>query len=285
LSDKTTDITALMTLLGDEDQSIVRSVRQKIMEMGEHVIPRLQEQYEKQPLSVKLRMKDIMARLKPVCLENEFRNLAPAPGEDSIDLQKALFTVARIGYPHLNKEIYLEEIQQIVDRISSKLERWETIDDHTAVETVNTVIFEKYKFRGNETNFYDPDNSFINRVLHRRLGSPLLLSCLVLLIARRLDLPYQPVTMPAHCIISYIGKKRKIFIDPFHSGQLLTRDDCIEFLNSAGFGFVDEYLAPVSNKKLLKRLLKNLLNCYHRLHNSSRIEELRGYLAITERLC
>lgn len=274
-----------MTLLGDEDQSVVESARQRIMEIGRSVLPELKKQYENQPLPVKLRMKDLISQLQPGSLENKFRNLAPDSDEDSIDLETALFTVARIGYPHLNKEVYLGKIRELVNRVNSRLERWETVDDHTAVETVNEVIFEEYEFHGNEANFYDPDNSFINRVLQQRKGSPLLLSCLVLLIARRLELPYQPVTMPAHCILAYSGQKRRIFIDPFHSGQLLTRDDCIEFLNSAGFGFVEEYLAPVSNQKLLTRVLKNLLNSYHRLHNNSRIEELRGYLAIANRLC
>ncbi len=285
MNNEPAEIQALMTLLGDEDQNVVQSVRRRIMEMGTPVLPELKQQYEKQPLPVKLRMKDIMAQLKPVCLENKFRDLAPGGDEGSIDLLEALFTVARVGYPHLEKEIYLEKFNNIVNDIETRLERWETVDDHTAVETVNSVIFEKYEFRGNETNFYDPDNCFINRVLNRRLGSPLLLSCIVLLVARRLNLPYQPVAMPAHSIVAYSGKKRRIFIDPFHSGQILTRNDCIEFLNSAGFGFVEEYLAPVSNKRLLTRLIKNLLNCYHRLHNNSRIEELRGYLAIAERLC
>ncbi|MGM0381802.1 MAG: transglutaminase family protein [bacterium] len=285
MNDKQTDISALMTLLGDEDQEVVQSVRNRIMEMGAPILPELKEQYEKQPLPVKLKMKDIMARLKPVCLENDFRALFSGTKDENLDLQEALFTVSRIGYPHLDKEIYIEKLEEIISRVESKLQRWETVDDHTAVEAVNEVLFEEYDFQGNESNFYDPDNSFFNRVLQRKMGSPLLLSCLILLIARRLDLPYQPVAMPAHCIVAYSGKKRRIFIDPFHSGQLLTRDDCIEFLNSAGFGFVEEYLAPVSDRKLLSRVLKNLLNSYHRSHNNSRIEELRGYLAIVERFC
>ncbi len=280
-----TELAPLLTLLGDDDQTVVESVRRHIIEMGTSVLPELKNQYEKQSLPVKLRMKDIMSRLKPVSLEQDFRNLAPVDGEDSIDLQQALFTVARVGYPHLDEQIYREKLDKITTDVKMRLERWQSVDDHTTVETINSVIFEEYEFRGNETDFYDPDNCFINRVLQRRRGSPLLLSCLVLLVARRLDLPFQPVAMPAHSVVAYEGENRRVFIDPFHSGQILTKNDCVEFLNSAGFGFVDEYLAPVSNKKLLKRLLKNLLNCYHRLHNSSRIEELRGYLAITERLC
>lgn len=53
---------------------------------------------------------------------------------------------------------------------------------------LNRVIFHEFGFRGDMESFYDPDNSFLSRVIARRKGIPLTLSILYLLVGQRCNL-------------------------------------------------------------------------------------------------
>ncbi|CAB1061557.1 hypothetical protein D1BOALGB6SA_6332 [Olavius sp. associated proteobacterium Delta 1] len=45
------------------------------------------------------------------------------------------------------------------------------------IDRMNYILFEREKFRGNRENYYNPDNSFLNRVLDEKTGIPM--SCLL----------------------------------------------------------------------------------------------------------
>src|SRR5688572_32248340 len=51
------------------------------------------------------------------------------------------------------------------------------------------VIFEMAGFKGNDAQYYDPENSLINRVMDRRIGIPITIAIIYLEVARRLDEP------------------------------------------------------------------------------------------------
>ncbi|MFP4687700.1 MAG: transglutaminase family protein, partial [bacterium] len=243
-------ISALLTLLGDEDRYIAQTAEQKLLEIGPAAIPELRSRYEGQPLTTKVRLRDIINQLQPSDLVDDFRCLGSEENQHSLDLEKALFTIAQMGYPQLQTEIYQQRLDSLACSIGEEISRWQVIDEHTVVETVVEIIFRKTGFRGDIKDYYNPQNCFINRVLERKTGSPILLTALVLLVARRLGLPFRAIGMPAHCILSYPRDSEHIFIDPFYGGKILTRQDCYEFLTSAGFGFVDEYLEPITDKEL-----------------------------------
>src|SRR6266436_6216329 len=59
----------------------------------------------------------------------------------------------------------------------------------STIQVCNHYLFRTLGFRGNRQDYYDPDNSHLNRVLDRRIGIPISLSVLYLLLARRLRIP------------------------------------------------------------------------------------------------
>lgn len=274
-------IQALLTLLDDEDESIAEKAHKKLRDMGSEVIPELESHLEEQPLNVKIRARDIMNQMQDRDLEDEFREI-PSNEHGNVDLEAGLFTIAKIEYPSLHPKPYLNELDQIAERVDESLGRWEARDDHTTVEIVNNVFFDQLGFHGNPDNYYDPKNSFINQVIQRRTGIPISLSAVVLLVANRLGLPFRGVGMPAHFILSYEGEKERIFIDPFNEGKKLGKKKCVEFLSRTGFGYVEEYLDPVTTTDILLRFLRNLINVYSKVQMPDRIRELRRYMAIAK---
>ena len=100
--------------------------------------------------------------------------------------------------------------------------------------TINNYLFDELGFSGDEENYYDPQNSYLNRVVDRRKGNPINLSLLYLLLARRLKLPVAGIGLPGHFICRYQSTSDEIYIDAFHDGKFLTKADCIWVNISSG---------------------------------------------------
>ena len=86
----------------------------------------------------------------------------------------------------------------------------------------NEYLFGDLGFRGNEIDYNDPRNSCLNYVLDRRTGIPIALSVVYIEVARRLGQPVSGVGLPGHFIVEYNDGEFATYIDPFHSGKLLT---------------------------------------------------------------
>jgi regulator of sirC expression with transglutaminase-like and TPR domain len=74
-------------------------------------------------------------------------------------------------------------------------------------------VFEELGFRGNTENYYDPENSYLTRVLETRRGIPVSLSVLCLLLARRVQFPLSGVNLPGHFILKYQSAGYVMYMD------------------------------------------------------------------------
>ena len=68
-----------------------------------------------------------------------------------------------------------------------------------------------------------------------------------------------------HGEVEYNDGEFATYIDPFHSGRLLTEDDCLRLARDrTGSGADSTALAPVSTRYILVRILNNLRAAYFR---------------------
>jgi regulator of sirC expression with transglutaminase-like and TPR domain len=86
------------------------------------------------------------------------------------------------------------------------------------------------------------------------------------------------VGLPGHFVCRYQTAASEIYIDAFNGGRLLTRADCIQHLNRFNFSVRDEYLSPVSPRRMLMRMLNNLLQVHQQRGDGEETERIRGYL-------
>jgi len=125
-------------------------------------------------------------------------------------------------------------------------------------EALARHLFTDLGFAGNEVDYADPRNSYLDEVLRRRLGIPITLSVLMLDIGRRRGLTLEGVGMPGHFLVR---ADDGAFYDPFHGGLRLDEDGC-RLIFEATLGaasFLAEYLAPVGPRTILARVLANLV--------------------------
>ncbi|MEO0852401.1 MAG: tetratricopeptide repeat protein [Cyanobacteria bacterium J06648_11] len=180
-----------------------------------------------------------------------------------IDLAKATLYIAQEEYPELDVEMYLAQLDAMAEAIAPRIpaERYPL----RVIQSINAYLYEELGFSGNEDEYYNPRNSFLNDVLDRRTGIPISLSLVYLEIARRLKFPMVGIGMPAHFIIRPDFEGAAIFVDAFHGGKILFEDDCRELLSKL-YGQPVELqpsaLAPIDAPHFLARVLTNLKVIY-----------------------
>lgn len=269
-------IRALIRLLSDEDEKIVQTISDKLIDIGPSAVPLLQEAELEQPEMAE-RIASVLEEIRGGKLEDELIQLASIPDEH-MDLEQGAFLIARYAYPSLDVSVYtrlLDEMaQEVQDRIGPRASGEET------VKTLNRYLFTEQGFKGNTKNYYEVENSYLNRVIDRRTGIPISLSVVYLSIGRRLRLPVYGIGMPGHFLVKYESDRYRIFVDCFNGGALLTEKNCQRFLTEAGYGFDEKYLQQSPVRAILSRMTKNLLAIYAKLDDPLRKTRLTRFLEI-----
>jgi regulator of sirC expression with transglutaminase-like and TPR domain len=207
----------------------------------------------------------------------EFVRLAQSPDHE-IDLAKAALLIAATEYPGLDIGYQLDLIDSLAAAASRRFGT-----DRKSLSCINTLseyLFDEVGFRGNQENYHDPRNSFLNEVLSRRLGIPITLSLICIEVGKRLDIPLIGIGMPGHFLIRHRDAE-DLFIDPFYGGILLSEEECAQRLweiTRNSLHWSPRFLSPVSNREFIARMLRNLKGVYLEQPDYSRA------LAIIDRL-
>ena len=198
-----------------------------------------------------------------------FREMVSRPPEQ-MDLAAAALLIALDEYPELNVSDYLERIDLLAERTSAQLRSDAVERPMEAIESINYQLFEIEGFRGNQEDYYDPRNSFLNDVLDRRTGIPITLSVLYMEVGRRIGLKVEGVGMPGHFIVKCRHNSEEIFIDAFEQGEILLEEGCerkLTQLHGKDFQFNRSCLDAVNHSQILARMLHNLKAIYWNQQN------------------
>jgi regulator of sirC expression with transglutaminase-like and TPR domain len=267
---------ALISLLADEDPAIYEAIKQALLSYGIEAAGWLRPKLSHPDPLVRRRALEIVSYLDCVEADNEFLGFCMSQPED-LDLEKGAWMLARTQYPAINVEAYHALLDSYADELRDRMIKASGSTD-SRLATINEYLFEILGFRGNERDYYDPDNSYLNRVVDRRLGNPICLCLVYLLITRRLCLPITGIGMPGHFICRFQSSVTEIYIDVFFRGKLLTKAECIKYLVQAGHGYLDGYLAPVTPRRILLRICANLHQIYVDLNSAKDIARMQRYI-------
>lgn len=209
-----------------------------------------------------------------------FRAIARLP-DDQINLAEAALVIAWEDQGVSNLQRSLQAIDAIAAVAQERIAR--QTGSRAIVMTLNAYLFEELGFRGNHWDYSDPGNSFLDQVIARRTGLPILLSVLYLEIGRRLRLPVVGLGLPGHFLVRYIDPRAgDLYIDPFNRGRLWSLAECerqiASFSGTADPALVRQMMAPPSPRSILTRILRNLKNAYLQR------EQFEQALAVVERI-
>ena len=285
------ELSALINLLDDPDKDVFQQVREKLLSIGDKVIPVLENVWEQSfDTSMQIRIEEIIHHI-------QFNSTVHALKEWALSEEQNLFTgsllIAKYQYPDLNEQKLKKYIQQI--RQDVWLELNEKLTALEQVKIINHILFEVHNFSGNTKNYHAPQNSYINNVLESKKGNPLSLSLIYLIIAQDLKIPIYGVNLPEHFVLCYkdvhqlmtVKTKRDaemieegilFYINPFSRGAVFGKKQLEIYLKKMNLEPQPQFYQPCNNLEMIKRLLRNLIFSYKKSGYAEKQGEIQKLL-------
>lgn len=280
-----TSVQALIRLMDDPDEHVFSHVKQQLSTIGSSAIPMLENSWESENLGVLFQQR-VENLIKEIQYDVTRSALEEWIASDEKDLLKGALIIAKYQYPNLDEVKLNAIISEIKNAIWLELSPFSTA--YEKVKIFNKILFERFRFRGNSSNYHSPLNSYINTVFELKLGNPLSLSIVYSVLAQQLDIPIYGVNLPSHFVVAYmdelninplIGNENiygvLFYIDAFNGGKIIREVDIREFLNQAKLPVTRSSFEPCSNSIILQRMLANLINAYKQLNKPEKVQELQ----------
>lgn len=182
--------------------------------------------------------------------------------DDSIPLFEAALAIAQDVDPQLD----LAATQAEVDLLAAKLQRRLPSDASSVqkLRLLNHFFYRELGFAGNVNDYYDPDNSYLHRVISTRRGIPISLAVLYMELAQQIGLNVKGISFPGHFLMKLSVQSGDIVLDPFN-GASLSREELEERLEPyfeqqsyPGAIPLSYYLHAAHPREILVRMLRNL---------------------------
>jgi regulator of sirC expression with transglutaminase-like and TPR domain len=183
---------------------------------------------------------------------------------DAIPLDEAALAIAAEEYPGLDPAPTLARLDALAAEVGRQV--GDLRPPLRVLQAMRNVLRAE-GYAGNEKEYYDPRNSFLNEVMERKLGIPISLSIVTIEVARRLGVHLQGVGFPGHFLVKcpvQPGLPSEVFIDAFNGWELLGSEECTARFRAVLHGrpFDRTLLDPVDSRHILTRLLHNLKRIY-----------------------
>ncbi|HAF28007.1 MAG TPA: hypothetical protein DCG75_03070 [Bacteroidales bacterium] len=278
-------IKALLQLLDDPNDEIYQHVSSNILKQGEDIIPELEKVWEKSLNAIlQERIENLIQEIQFTSTQNQLKEWKDS---GAVDLLKAAYLISKYQYPDLKYNDILESFNKI------KKDAWLEINNNlTALEKtriLNHILYQLHEFSGNSSNFFAPQNSYINHVFETKKGNPITLGILYIALAQDLNIPIYGVSMPRNFILAYLDEFNiqdpfetdvLFYINPYNNGKVLGAREIEYFLKQQKIEPQDSYYNPCSNIEIIKKLILNLIYSYEKLGYPEKVSDMKNLFNI-----
>ena len=193
-------------------------------------------------------------------------NALAALGDDELPLLDTALLIARDEYPDLDAAGYAAQVDTYADALRPQLQR--DLDLPARLTAINRYLFEEVGFAGNNVQYDDPRNSYLNEVVDRKLGIPISLAVIQIEVTRRLGLPLDGISFPGHFLVRLPVDDGILVLDPYNKGRPVSAEELRERASPHLGGQPPDdqqllqILAPATHRMILMRMLRNLKGLY-----------------------
>lgn len=289
---KKNEIEALINLLDDSDEEVVRHVTEKLLSLGKDIIPLLDDipfndlnnvQHE--------RLEEIKHQIHYDEVETGLEGWVKSGAKD---LLEGFILASRFRYPYLD----INNINNLLDKI--KLDVWLELNSRLTplekIRKINYIFYRIYGFKGDIQDYHSPDNSFINKVLDNRRGNPISLAIVYSIICQKLGIPVFGVNLPQHFILAYKDDRKYpredtlkgheyldpsksgdvlFYVNAFNQGTIFSKWNIDQFLKQLKIQPLEMYYEPCSNVDIIMRVFRNLNFSYEKIKDENRANETK----------
>ncbi len=161
-----------------------------------------------------------------------------------------------------------EELPRQLDALAEKAVReGGTYDPHKLAEFLFGGRGEETRLRGNTKEYYAAHNSNLLWVLANGQGNPISLSCIYMLLGRRLGMRIEGCNFPGHFLARVRHESKVWLVDCFNRGRFMLSEDVAKHHPAANPSMEDVIRDPAPVEAILARVLRNLDEAFEREGN------------------
>jgi regulator of sirC expression with transglutaminase-like and TPR domain len=266
---------AIIRLLKDNDPDTVDLTKQQLVQGGAEAIADLRDLLSADDQQVTLHVQEMLREIE---IRHAKEALEEICGRISslVELEQACWYLAQIFQPGVDIESY----QKTIDSWSRELrDRLSPCDSDTSRAIAMAQFFGKdLGFRGNEDDYYNARNSLLPCVMDSRLGIPISLSLLYMIVGRGASFAVEGINLPGHFVVRH----GVVLLDPFHEGRILTTSDCAQILSYQNRTLHQDHLETAPPKLILIRMLANLLYIFQHEQNGPLYKMITQWIHLLE---
>lgn len=272
---------ALIRLLSDNDPETVRLVKQQLFSMAEdnpHCLDGLSRVDDE---DVSRHAREIINELEGQNAVRDFELLCHLSGEN-FAVEQSAWMLARAVEPEKCTAAFEEQINDWGKEFLIRVPR--ASDSRERVLLLTEFLSNELGFRGNSSCYYCEENSLLPHVVSSRVGIPISLALVYMMVGSRAGMRIEGINLPGHFIARHSG----VFFDPFHAGRILSVPDVKQLLVRQNIEFKESHLLPATPRQFLLRMLANLLYVYDLDEKDEKRDLVKGwmdaisYCAVTE---
>lgn len=260
---------ALLALLGDESPIVWDAVRRELSSEGGRVLRALRRRMHSSDARARAHARTLVDSIER---QRVVRRLVRYVSRAEIDLERALFLLARLAEPRLD----VRPFQRALDAYAAELlERGRSIDDPAQrLRLIPAYLGRELAFGGSRGDFHHPGNVHLPRVIEQRAGLPLTLSAVYVLVARRIGVQAGILPIPGHVMVRLTCPTESVIIDPYHKGQERSEREVRRYVEQNRLPFDPAMLREASDRSMLKRQILNLVRCCEQNGKTREVEDL-----------
>ena len=186
--------------------------------------------------------------------------------DDAIPLFEAALSIAQDEDPALDLTACMVELDKLANQLKRRLPS--DVGQIPKLRLLNQFFYQELGFAGNVNDYYDPNNSYLHKVLLSRRGIPISLAVIYMELAQQVGLNVRGISFPGHFLMKLSVKNGDIVLDPFN-GASLSREELEERLEPYFLQPQDSASLPMASlledaqpRVILVRMLRNLKALY-----------------------
>lgn len=204
----------------------------------------------------------------------EWSALAPMP-DAQLPLFETALLIARDEYPDLQAGEYIALVADYADRLSKSLRP--NLDIPSKLTAINHFLYRELGFSGNEQEYADPRNSYLNQVFDRKLGIPISLAVVQIEVMRRIGLDLDGISFPGHYLVRLPVDDGILVLDPYNQGRPVGFEELRERVAPHMDGQLPtdqqlfQVLEPATARMTAMRMIRNLQAIYQQAGDHERV--------------
>ncbi|MBN1870466.1 MAG: heat shock protein HspQ [Candidatus Omnitrophica bacterium] len=255
------EIPHLISLLDDESSDVRKTVAKELEAFG----PTLKEELKKLTLALSSAQEkcisEILNEHKRAWLRHVWPNWLSSIDEpaglfeDYTKLESALAFFSKF----LNKADDTLPLKDLLDELANRYKAKFRFKDPVRLAR---FLFKEQKMRGDENDYYNPQNNNLIYVITEKKGVPISLCAVYMLVGWRLDIQIEGCHFPGHFLSRINLDGRKVFVDCFNGGQVIDQKDLLNMRGDVFEGMENVLKETADAQTIVRCFLANLIRSY-----------------------